>query len=73
MIDKYANKTLVSPLDWATPERSIINMLIAQGKTVQESADFLTELAGAIKSPAHDECSKAFNRPLSAVVDLIVL
>ncbi len=73
MTNEYTGKTLVSPLDLATPEKAIINMLAAQGKTVQESADFLTDLAGAIKSPVHDECSKVFNQPLSAVIDLIVL
>jgi len=72
MIDEYTGKILVSPLDLATPERAIINMLAAQGKTVQESADFLIELAGTIKAPAHDICSKAFNQPLSAVADSIV-
>ena len=73
MIDEFTGKKIVSPLDLATPEWAIINMLAAQGKTVQESADFLTELAGIIKSPVHDICSKAFNQPLSAVIDSLEL
>lgn len=48
MIDEYTGKKLVSPLDFTSPERSVIGMLSKQGKTVKESADFLRELARAI-------------------------
>jgi hypothetical protein len=69
MIDEYTGKKIISPLDFTTPERAIINMLAIQGKTVEEAANFLSDLSGALKSPAHQVFSEALNRPLSEIAD----
>ncbi|MFZ2950299.1 MAG: hypothetical protein WA003_12515 [Desulfuromonadaceae bacterium] len=69
MIDEYTGKRIVSPLDFTTPEKAIIDMLSKQEKTVKESADFLRELASAISSPAYTAADEFLNQPLSAVID----
>lgn len=71
MIDEHTGKKIVSPLDFTSPEKAIIDMLSAQGRTVKESADFLRELARIIEAPAYVPVDMFFNQPLSAAVDSI--
>ncbi|NTV49789.1 MAG: hypothetical protein HGB32_10780 [Geobacteraceae bacterium] len=71
MIDEYTGKKIVSPLDFISPEKAIINMILTQGKTVKESADFLRGIIHIIEAPAYKPVSDALNQPLAAVIDSI--
>lgn len=53
------------PSSDASVEREIIKMLVARGKTVRDSANFLRMVIHVIEQPIYANAEKAFDKPLS--------
>ena len=71
MIDECTGKKIVSPLDFTTPERAVIDMLSNLGMTAEEASNWLSDLSTTIKIPGFDACTTLLNKPLSAISHLI--